>query len=152
MIALHLLLEGALQDINSALEKLLINVEKDGQPCEGNVTVLDGLNPPLMESCDDIVPYFKINGQPKMQEKHSVQSQIDKAPVIIAGERFNIDFNESTFVDPNGRPLAYSLEMVDKKTELPGWISLRGQSLSGTQVEIIFIFNQENCQIQRVLC
>ena len=137
-----LTLEGTLANVNEALELVLINVEKDGQSCEGNVIISDGLNPELIKRFDSVTNYFKINGQPKMQEEHSVQSQIDNSLVIIAGQYFNIDLNESTFIDPNGLPLTYSLEVNGKNAGLPGWITLRGQSLSGTPPEAFLPYTQ----------
>jgi len=139
-----LTLEEASLYINEAFQKLLVNVEDDSLSCEGSIRVWDGLNPPIIENFGDMSKYIETNKKPQMLAKYSIQGQIEKV-AIIAGEHFNIEFDEMTFYDLNNRSLIYSLEMPDENMEVPAWITLRGRTLMGTPPEQFWKYEQEFC-------
>jgi len=139
-----LILEGALLNINEALKELLINIEDGDGSCEGSITVSDKLNPVISYYFDNLSDYIKTNKQPLMTPHYSIQDQVNKV-AIIAGEHFNIEFDELTFSDLNNRTLIYALEMPERNMEVPSWITLRGRTLMGTPPEEFWAYKKEFC-------
>jgi len=138
-----LVIEGALLNVNEALSNLLINIEDEGS-CEGKVSISDTLNPIQTYHFDKIETYIKTNKKPQMaaEKKYWVQSQLEGI-VLVAGEHFHLEFDPKTFVDLNGRPLSYSLEMPDKNRTVPNWIALRGLSIMGVPPEQFWPYKME---------
>jgi len=145
-----LVLEGALLNINEALKEVLINTEEDSGPCEGKITISDGLNPVQTFKFEEMTDHIKKNQYPMVNSvfiadrNYSVQKQVEETP-IIAGEHFSIDFHKDTFIDLNGRPLKYSLEMPGEHIEVPSWLSLRELSLMGTPPEDFWPYKKNIC-------
>lgn len=128
-----LLLEGSLQEINLALQGIVIDLNY-AESCDGTITVDDHLNPLLFLRIQNLSNYFLINFFPIMNSNLMVQAQIDSAQIYM-GNYFMIHLDERTFVDQFNNVLSYSLTMRDDFREFPQWLSMENLVIKGTPPE-----------------
>ena len=132
----RLILEGSLRDIGLALQKLVVNLENDTQPCDGKITVTDYLNPQVTRNITNISEYFKLNGAPKENDTNPLQSQIN-AGTFATGQSFTMLLDGTTFYDPNSETLNYELflDVDGKRAPIPNWLSFNHLFFKGTPPE-----------------
>jgi len=140
----HLALEGSLRDINKALGAIVVNFDETSLETYAEVTVTDGLNPPLTQIVNNLRNHFRSNSPPVLNTANNktLQNQIDLTP-IYTGQYFTINLAEDTFIDPHVDDLKYQLAMKNNQTELPSWLSFQGLTLKGTPPEEFFRRNIE---------
>ena len=131
-------LEGSTKEINSLLQKLVIDMALPNTTCNGNITIDDRLNPPITREITNISKYFIENVSPIMNENMTIQYQIDQAS-IYTGQYFAIDIARNTFIDSNADRLNYHV-VLNKTgdTRLPQWLIYNDLVLKGTPPEELF--------------
>jgi len=126
--------EGNLNNINSALQSIVVDFERD-KDFDANLTINDGLNEPLTISMVNVSKLFIPNNFPEINNR-TIQQQVDLHD-IFTGEHFTIDFDQNTFKDDFADTLTYELISGNKNVDLPKWLSLTGLKLQGNPPEEI---------------
>lgn len=119
---------GPLLDINAVLGQIVIFLNNTDS-CDGNITISDNLNPILNQYITNISSYFTVSAPPAI-DMPSFKAQINKVS-IQTGVQFIIQFDLSTFTDPQNEALTLSLEMADGSLP-PEWLDVRGFAIIGS--------------------
>ena len=139
----RLTIEGPLENINTALRDLVININStESTTCKGEITIDDNLNPPISLFYENISDYFFKNDLPMLNVSHnsSVQEQIDSV-ILYTGQFFSISLDQYTFKDKYSESLTYILVSKEDNQDddsLPSWLSFQGLTLKGIPPEEIF--------------
>jgi len=131
----RLKLEGPLDEVNQALELIVVNYEHNTW-CNGEITAVDYVNPPILRIIGNISKYFLRNELPKVNPNVflSAQEQLEISP-IYTGQYFTINLNKSTFKDDHNEDLSYYLMMAKEPHTLPNWLIFEDLTIKGTPPE-----------------
>ena len=130
-------MEGSIDDINSALKKLVMDSSNYEGDCPGMITIWDHLNPPINKTLKNLSRYFEANEAPMVNPKQGfdIQGQID-AGLIYTGEYFSINFLNHTFIDKYSESLHFTLTLDNKeRSPAPSWLIFSESGLKGTAPE-----------------
>jgi len=128
-----IVLEGSQEEINMALQNLVIDLHQNITTCDGTITISDHLNPVAINSLMNVSRFFEINKPPEVYQP--VQEQIDQAQDLYTGVYFVIPLSSKTFNDSFNDGLHYELAMEDPSKSVPTWLSFSNMSFHGTPPE-----------------
>ncbi len=111
-------LEGALSDINLALQEILIDLN-GFKSCQGIVNVTDGKNPVKTRFFENIETYFIKNSEPIIFSNDHPLSISSKSPTTANHLTVTLQFNESQSADCQARfvnkPSSFSRITINRK-------------------------------------
>jgi len=132
----RIVMEGSLNEVNSALRDLVVNLETTATRYDGTIVVWDHLNSAFSQKVERIDRLFEINRAPLVNIT-LIQDSID-AKFIYTGEYFTVDFQRDMFTDEYSNELSYEIAMEDPRKRVPEWMSFSNLSLHGTPPEEFF--------------
>jgi len=133
------ILEGTINEINTALKSIVVNFE-NGISSDATVVIKDGLNPQVSMVLRNISRYFLANTPPRLNnhtDHETLQEQINHAD-IQTGKYFSYTLPKDIFEDDYAESLTYEMVTGKNGTGFPTWLSFSGQTLKGTPPEEIF--------------
>ena len=116
--------EGQGFEVNDLLANIILNQADDDTTCRGVFIIIDGLNPTLNQTVNNLEVYFKPNVQPRLNSSDLLQRQMDKSS-LSTGEYFVVIIDNTIF---NQQGL--ELELLNPEDRQ--WLNVNGFTLSGT--------------------
>jgi len=136
----RIILEGPLEDINLALQYVVINMDNRDSFYDGVITVSDGMNYPIVnQNIKNISECFLKNSPPILNPNvtRSFQEQVERV-AVSTGQYFTIIWDEKTFIDQYAETLQYSVVLdnpEEKEKVMPDWLTFSNLGLRGTPPE-----------------